>query len=110
MVEVERADVHREPLVFHLCPLHLILSLGTAWTELGSIFVPSFPIFWELVRFPFSFPSPWPVPALEGILQTLIPLCGPFLDSLHCVHVSLALRSSELGTALQVWLGRAEQG
>lgn len=78
------------------------------WAPTGKSLAPSlhppFPFLWALIRFPFSFPSPGrPVPALGEMLQTLILLCGPLLDSRHYVHVSLALRSPELETELQVW-------
>ena len=48
--------------------------------------------------------SQLPQPFLIGeMTQTLNCCCGPSLDPLHYVHVSLVLGSPELDTALQVW-------
>lgn len=56
MAEVERVDVHREPLVLQFVPISS--DPGNHWKEPGSIFAPSLSIFWELIRFPYSFSSP----------------------------------------------------
>lgn len=41
-------------LCVSLCPLNLILSLGTHWKEPGSIFAPSLPIFMGINKIPLQ--------------------------------------------------------
>lgn len=108
MAEVERMST-RSLLCFRLFPSHLILPLGTQWKEPGSIFAPSLPTFWELVRFLFSFPSQADQSQLwKRFSRPLFLFVTLLLHSLHYIHVSLVLRSPELETTFQVWLGSAE--
>jgi len=94
-------------LCFRLGPLPLVLALGTTEKSLAlSSFHAPFRYLYTLRRSPLSLPfsrlnSPSSQPFLIGeMLQSLHHLCGPSLDSLQYVHVSLVLRSPELDTVL----------
>jgi len=102
-------------LYFSLCPLPLVLPLDITEKSLVWSSLP-FPTrcFYMLIRFP-----PWASllqaeqsqltqPFVFWMLQALNHLCGPSLDSLHYVHVSLELGSPELGPAVRMHLTRAE--
>jgi len=95
-------------LCFSLCPLPLVLSLGTTKKSLDPSLHPPFRYWSTLIR------SPEPSllqaeqpkisePFLTGeMLQSFNHLCGPLLDSVQYVHFSLVLGSSELHVALQM--------
>ena len=102
--------VASHPHSFSLCPLPLVLSLGTTEKSLApSSLHPPFRYSYTLTR------SPEPSllqaeqpqlfqPFLTGeMLQSLHHLSGPSLDSLQYVHISLVLGSPALDTVLQVW-------
>jgi len=110
-------DVQREPpvflrgnlLCFSLCPLPLVLSLGTTekYLSLSSLHSP-FRYLCTLIRSSLRLlqaeQSQLPQPFIMGeMLQSLNHLCGPLLDSLQHVHVCLVLRNPELDTELQAW-------
>ena len=97
-------------LCFSLCPLPLVLPLGTTEKSLVPSFVhPPFSCLCTSMRSPQ--PSLLQVkqsrlsqPFLIGeMLQSLHHLRGILLDSRQCVHVSLVLGSPELDPVLQAW-------
>ena len=97
------------PPMFQFVPIASGPVAGHHWKEPGSIsFAPSLQVFIDIEKIPLSllqaeqFQLSQPF-FIGEVLQHLHHLCGPLLDSLQSVHVSVVLRSPELDTALQVW-------
>ena len=99
---------------FNLCPLSLSVT-GHHWKQPYCIlFAPTLQVlkYIDKIHTHISTAEPSLLKAkqsqlsqlpLEGeMLQSHTHFCGPSVDSLQCVHVSFALRSLELDTAVQV--------
>ena len=92
-----------------LCPLPLVLSLGTTGKSLApSSLHPPFSYLWTFVRSPWSFlfsrprsPSSLSLFSQGEVFQSLHHVCD-LCWSVQYLHVSLVLGSPELDTALQV--------
>ena len=88
-------------ICFTVCPLPLVLSLSTTGNSLAPSLYPRFIYLYTLIRFPPP-PKPFLLSAflIWEMFQSLNDLCGPSLDSVQYIHVSLVLSSPEMDTVL----------
>lgn len=87
-----------------LCPLFLILALGTTEKSLSLSCTHPLGSYIHWSGLPHTGQSQLSYPFLKGeMLQSLHHLCVPLLDCLQYYYISLVLRSPVLDTVLQMW-------
>ena len=104
-------DIQTEPPAIQFVPTVSCPVTGHYWKDPGSIlFLPFFQIFIYIDKIPVE-PSflqakqsqLFQLFLIREMLESLNYLCGPLLDSLYRMNVSLVLGSPELDTILRVW-------